>query len=247
MQFFGERAQKTLILVVILVAIALASLLATVALAYTPGPVVGGAAVRGIVKFTGPVPAPAKLDIIKDPEVCGTEPKFDESLQVGAGQGLANVVVYIEKIDKGRALTTAKAELDNRHCRFVPHLQAFATGTELAVKNSDGVLHNTHIRLPNSDVFNYALPEKGQVIKKKMTRAGLMKVGCDAGHVWMGAWIAVFDHPYFAISDKDGKFSLADVPPGQYNLMFWHEKLGKGSQQLTVQPGAAQDLTQVYK
>ncbi|MBI5607495.1 MAG: hypothetical protein HY902_01290 [Deltaproteobacteria bacterium] len=229
-----------------LLAVGLAVLPAA-ALAYTPGAVTGGATVRGVVKFTGAVPAPVKLDIVKDNEVCGAEPKYDESLQVGAGQGLANVVVFIDKIDKGKPLAPGKAELDNHKCRFVPHLQAFSVGTELAVKNSDGVLHNTHIRLPNSDVFNYALPEKGQVIKKKVSRAGLMKVGCDAGHVWMGAWIAVFDHPYFAVTDKDGKFSLADVPPGQYNLMFWHEKLGKGSQKVTVQPGAAQDLTHVYK
>ena len=136
---------------------------------------------------------------------------------------------------------------DNTTCRYEPHVQAFVVGTELHVKNEDAVLHNTHIRLPSSDVFNYALPEKGQVIKKKVTRPGLMKVGCDAGHTWMSAWIAVFEHPYFAVTDKEGRFSLGDVPPGDYTLMYWHEKLGKASHKFTVTAGGAIDASHAYK
>lgn len=216
-------------------------------LAYTPGPVTAAATVRGVVKFAGKVTLMPPAPVVKDQAVCGTDAKPDESLLVSPQQGVANVVVFIEKIDKGKAILATKAELDNHHCRFEPHLQALAVGTELAVKNSDGVLHNTHIRLPNSDVFNYALPEKGQVIKKKISRAGLMKVGCDAGHTWMGAWIAAFDHPYFAVTDRDGKFNMSDVPPGDYTLQFWHERLGKATQKVSVGPGASLDITQQYK
>ena len=228
-----------------LVALTLCAL-AQPALAYTPGPVTGGGTLAGTVRFLGPVPPAPRLPVIKDPQVCGSD-KPDEALLVSASKGVANAVVFIDKIDHGKPLAAGKAELDNSICRFEPHVQAFVVGTELHVKNEDAVLHNTHIRLPSSDVFNYALPEKGQVIKKKVTRPGLMKVGCDAGHTWMSAWIAVFEHPYFAVTDKEGRFSLGDVPPGDYTLMYWHEKLGKASHKFTVTAGGAIDASHAYK
>jgi hypothetical protein len=216
------------------------------AFAYTPGPVTGGGTLTGTVRFTGAVPAAPRLPVTKDPQVCGTD-KPNEVLLVSPTKGVANAVVFIDKIEHGKPLVMGKAELDNTSCRYEPHVQAFAVGTELHVKNEDAVLHNTHIRLPTSDVFNYALPEKGQVIKKKVTRPGLMKVGCDAGHTWMAAWIAVFEHPYFAVTDKDGRFTLGDVPAGEYTLMFWHEKLGKASQKVTVTAGGTLDASHAYK
>ncbi len=220
--------------------------LSTSAWAYTPGAVTGGGVVSGNVRFTGAVPAAPRLPVTKDPQVCGTD-KPNEVLLVSPSKGLANAVVFIDKIEHGKPLVVGKAELDNSVCRYEPHVQAFAVGTELHVKNEDAVLHNTHIRLPTSDVFNYALPEKGQIIKKKVTRSGLMKVGCDAGHTWMSAWIAVFDHPYFAVTDKEGRFTLADVPPGEYTLLYWHEKLGKASQKITVAAGGTVDASHAFK
>ena len=220
--------------------------LASPAWAYTPGAVTGGGVLSGTVRYLGNVPPAPRLPVTKDPQVCGSD-KPDEALLVSAAKGLANAVVFIDKIDHGKALGAGKAELDNSTCRFDPHVQAFAVGTELHVKNEDAVLHNTHIRLPSADVFNYALPEKGQVIKKKVTRSGLMKVGCDAGHTWMSAWIAVFEHPYFAVTDKEGRFSIGDVPPGDYALMYWHEKAGKASQKFSVAAGATVDASHAFK
>ncbi len=214
--------------------------------AYTPAPVTGGGTISGTIRFTGAVPAAPRLAVTKDPQVCGSD-KADESLVVAPSKGLANAIVFLDKIDHGKPLTVGKAELDNTTCRYEPHVQAFAVGTELHVKNNDAVLHNTHIRLPTSDVFNYALPEKGQAISKKVTRTGLMKVGCDAGHTWMNAWIAVFDHPYFAVTDKEGHFALHDVPPGEYALLYWHEKLGKATQKVTVAAGGTVDASHAFK
>lgn len=223
-----------------------ASTCSTAAFAYTAGPVTDGGVISGTVRFGGVAPAPGRVPVTKDPQVCGAD-KPDESLLVSPSKGLANAVVFIDKIDHGKPIVAGHAELDNTTCRYEPHVQAFAVGTELHVKNNDAVLHNTHIRLPTSDVFNYALPEKGQIIKKKITRPGLMKVACDAGHTWMNAWIAVFDHPYFAVTDKEGHFALHDVPPGAYTVMFWHEKLGKGSQKVTVAAGATVDASHAFK
>ena len=218
----------------------------TTALAYSPGAVPDGGSIAGAVTFAGPVPAAARLPVTKDPAVCGSD-KADESLLVSPSKGVANAVVFIDKIDHGKAIVPGHAALDNTTCRYEPHVQAFVLGTELHVKNNDAVLHNTHIRLPTSDVFNYALPEKGQIIKKQVTRTGLMKVGCDAGHTWMNAWIAVFDHPYFAVTDKDGRFALRDIPPGEYTLMYWHEKLGKASAKVKVTAGGTVEASHAYK
>jgi hypothetical protein len=78
-------------------------------------------------------------------------------------------------------------------------------------------------------VFNLAMPIKGQMLPTKLTRAGLIRLQCDAGHSWMNAWVHVFDHPHHAVTDERGHFEIRDVPPGTYTLEYWHEPIdGKG-------------------
>ncbi len=212
-------------------------LAASPAAAYDAVEVTDGGTIQGAVTFSGTAPAPVKLVPTKDKDYCGKHELVSEQLVVGAGGALSNVVVFLGKIKKGRAAAPSKPKLDNKGCRYEPHVQAFAINSELTVSNQDPVLHNTHIKLPDSDVFNYGLPVKGQTVSQKIRRPGLMKVGCDAGHTWMSAYIAVFDHPYFAVTGADGRFSLADVPPGTYKVVFWHEKLGRKVQKVTVTAG----------
>ena len=221
-------------------------LLPSLADAYEPSAVTGGGKVAGTVRFEGKAPEPAAIEIVKDPQYCGKVPLKAEDLLVSAAKGLRNVIVYLQGVDKGKPLSAGSAMIDNSHCRYEPHVQALAVGTELSVRNSDPILHNTHIRLPKSDVFNYGLPVKDQVVKKKLTRTGLMKVGCDAGHTWMSAYIAVFDHPYFAVTDEEGHFTMEDVPPGRYTVVLWHEKLGKKKAEVEVTPGGAATVTVSY-
>ncbi len=215
--------------------------------AYEGAPVAAGGTISGATTFLGKVTPPALVKVDKDAGVCGKTPKHDESMIVSATKGLKNVVVFIEKIEAGKPIQAGSAVLANIECRYEPHVLAFVVGTELAVSNSDPVLHNTHIKLPRSDVFNYGLPTKGQVIKKRIRRKGLMKVGCDAGHTWMQAWIAVFDHPYFAITDAAGHYQIGDVPPGRYTLVFWHEKLGRKTKVVEVAAKAKIDASVAWK
>ena len=207
---------------------------ATPAAAYDQIEVKGGGTIAGTVSFLGAAPKAAPLEITKDQDFCGKNPLFNESLLVSESKGLRNVVVFLKGVKAGKALNPGSATLANVNCRYEPHVQALVVGTELKVENADPILHNTHIKLPKSDVFNYGLPVQGQVVTRKIVRKGLMKVGCDAGHTWMSGYIASFDHPYFAVTDEAGQFRIDAVPPGAYTLLFWHEKLGQKKQKVVV-------------
>ena len=202
--------------------------------AYDTGAVEGGGAVAGTVRFLGTAPAPKLLTITQDNEHCGKKPLYSEELLVSASKGLANVVVFVDGVAAGKEAVKTTVTLDNIDCRYEPHVVAMVAGSMLKVGNSDPILHNTHARLPKSDVFNIALPMEGQIIDRTIDKMGLMKVGCDAGHGWMSAWIASFDHPYFAVTDAEGAYSIPDLPPGEYTLVMWHEKLGRRTQPLTL-------------
>jgi len=202
--------------------------------AYETGEVAGGGSVAGTVQFLGAAPAPKAVAITQDAEFCGKTPIMSEALVVAPDKGLANVVVFITGVTAGKAAVPGIAKLDNKNCRYEPHVVAMVVGSKLQIGNADPILHNTHARLPKADVFNVALPMEGQVIDRTIDKMGLMKVGCDAGHDWMTAWIATFDHPYFAVTDASGKYSIPDLPPGDYTLVAWHEKLGRKSQAIKV-------------
>ncbi len=193
--------------------------------------------VSGTVQFLGDAPAPSPVTITQDIDYCGKTALHNENLLVSASKGLANVVVYVQGVTGGKAAVPGVAKLDNTRCRYEPHVVAMVVGSELQIGNNDPILHNTHARLPKADVFNVALPMEGQVIERTIDKMGLMKVGCDAGHDWMSAWIATFDHPYFAVTAADGTFSIPDLPPGEYTLVTWHEKLGKRTQVIQATGG----------
>jgi hypothetical protein len=218
---------------------ATAALLAPAAVrAYEVIPVTNGGQLEVQVIHAGKtVTTTDKVD--RDQTFCGTEIK-SHPVTVGAEGQLADAIVYLADITRGRAPdTTAVARLDNRGCHFIPRVQALTVGQTLEIVNSDPILHSTHAKAGNRTVFNLALPMEGQVIKKKIRAPGLMHVRCDAGHTWMNAWIEAFPHPYHAVTGADGKAAIADVPPGTYRVTAWHETLGSESRQVTIEAGKA--------
>jgi plastocyanin len=195
----------------------------------------------GTIIFSGPRPAAKAEPVTKDHATCGKS-KTSQELIVGSGGGLKNAVVYLRGA-KGEGKPKSPPVIDQKQCVFLPHVQATVVGSTLELRNSDGVLHNVNGKLPDKSVaFNVAMPMKGQKIKKKLNRAGLLTLSCDAGHMWMSAYIHVFEHGYFAVTGDSGSFSMADVPPGRYELVVWHEKLGQKSQSITVPPAGAQPI-----
>jgi len=122
-------------------------------------------------------------------------------------------------------------------CRFEPTVQVIRAGS-IDIVNSDPVLHNTHGYYGKRTAFNVALPNQGQRIKKELERPGAVKVDCDS-HGWMLAWIHVADSPYYALTGKDGSFSITDVPPGEYTLVATHDYTGDNTVPVTVKPNDA--------
>lgn len=176
------------------------------------------------------------LKVTRDNSACGDSIE-NETLIVKDGK-LANAVVYVSGVKAKEKVKGGAATLNQRGCRYVPHVQAVNKGTELTIINSDAVLHNVHSLLNEKrTLFNVAMPLKDQKIKKKLKKKGVVSLKCDAGHGWMSAYIHVFDHPYYAVVGEDGSFTIEDVPEGEVEVKVWHEKLGEKSQKVTVKAG----------
>lgn len=195
--------------------------------------------VEGVVQYRGDLPSLPPHAVTQDAKTCGKE-QADESLIVAKGGGLANVVVSVvdpPPVQEGASAAPAvDPVLDQVGCRYTPHVLAARVGTRLIAVNSDPVLHNVHgtaveNRRPR---FNFAMPLKDQRRPIPLQQPGLVEIRCDAGHKWMGAYLHVFEHPYFAVSGKDGRFTLPALPPGTYVVEAWHEKLGTKRTELKV-------------
>jgi len=222
-------------------ALALASA-TTPAFCYDEGAVTGGGSVEGQIVYKGPVQT-RKIIPNKDVEVCGGI-RDEPLIQVDPNQAVQNAVVYLADVVMGKAWpaeTSKPAELDNLKCRFVPEVQVIRAGP-LVVINSDPVLHNTHGYYGKRTAFNMALPNQGQRIPTELTRAGTVRVDCDA-HGWMEGWIYVVDNPYYAITGADGKFKISDVPPGSYKLVAVQSFTGPNELSVTVVGGKPTNLT----
>jgi len=199
-------------------------------LSLTASSALAAGTIEGTVKVAKPCPAPPAHEVVKDASVCGKDAP-NEAVLVDKKGGLQNVVVFVKDAKfAGKPAPVANAALDQRRCRYFPHVQALTVGTPLALMNNDAILHNVHANDTGMTVFNVAMPIKGQKLPIPMRKPGLMKLQCDAGHTWMNGWIYVFDHPYYAVTDEKGAFAIKDLPPGEYTLELWHEPAdGQGS------------------
>ena len=202
--------------------------------AYQGGDVKDGGSISGTVKFKGTAPAPKKLDISKDKDVCGKTAKTDPSLVVNNGN-IVNAVITITDIQKGKKIEIKKVTLDQQGCEYHPHVLAFPAGSTVEVLNPDGILHNIHSYSKVNSPFNQAQPKFKKTLDVKIDKPEVIRVKC-AVHGWMEGWLVATDNPYFAVTDASGSFKLTDVPAGNYTVEVWQEKLGKSSQKVTVKP-----------
>ena len=194
-----------------------------------------GGTVTGKVVLKGNAPAPQKLTIDKDPSICGTEQQSEEVV-VGPGQGIRYAVVRL--IGAAGAPDAAKpAVIQQKGCKFAPHVVVVSKGGSLDIMNDDGILHNLHSHSTANREFNKAQPGFLKKVSQKFPEAEVVKLTCDV-HTWMNGWLVVAEEAFVAVTDESGSFKLADVPPGTYKMEVWHEKLGKQTKDVTVKEGA---------
>lgn len=192
-----------------------------------------GGSIQGQVVYNGSIKKRTVLPT-KDKSVCGKKRK-EPMILVGDGGAVADSVVFLKGVAEGKAwpeMATKRPVLDQKDCKFAPHVQVGRQG-KVDIVNSDPVLHNTHGYYGKRTAFNVALPEQDVTVTKTLKRPGTVKIDCDA-HGWMLAWIQVVDNPYFFQTGADGKFSITDVPPGDYTLVVWQEWIGETEMPVTV-------------
>jgi hypothetical protein len=167
---------------------------------------------------------------------------------VGAGGGLANVFVYLKDAKAG-GTPGPESTLDQVGCVYEPYVIGAMAGQKFKIKNSDPFLHNVHATPKNNPEFNLGQPTQGQVSEKSFEKPEvLVRMKCDV-HAWMFSYVGVTDHPYFAVTDKDGNYKIANVPAGDYTIVAFHQKshtaAGKGvEEKVKVDAGGAKsDLT----
>ena len=181
---------------------------------------------KGNVNYKGKIPKKKTLKMDADP-ICGSSHQgkvYNESFIVDDNNNLANVMVWLKDVKYKGELPKTNAVLDQVGCLYTPHVQGIMKGQELLIKNSDATLHNIHSMAKTNTQFNFAMPK---VVKEKTVSFDKVEdpfyIKCDV-HPWMKAWVAVFDHPYFAVTDKDGNFKIDGIPAGTYEVIAWQEK-----------------------
>ncbi len=213
-------------------------------------PVDSAASLKGTVKFEGTAPKASPINMSADP-LCAkshTTPATTEDVVVGANGGLANVVVYVSDGLGSQTFQPSPqpATLEQKGCQYRPHVLALQANQKLQVVNSDETTHNIHPNPANNREWNMTQPH-GVPLEQTFAREEIaIPVKCNV-HPWMRGYIAVFKHPYFTVTDKDGSFDLKDLPPGTYTITAWQEKLGTQTQKVTVGSGEAKTLDFAFK
>jgi plastocyanin len=208
--------------------------------------------ITGTITLKGTPPKERDIVPLKDDPTCGklhSEMPTTHFYVVGAKGELADVVVSLQGAPgQSGGASAPPAVLDQRGCEYLPQILAIQTGQKVVVKNSDPVLHNIH-DLPNPDSGNpeknmAQMPNGPELTFTFEKPEDFLKFKCDV-HPWMFAWVSVFNHPYFAVSAKDGTFKISGVPAGKYTLKAVHRKAGAVTQEVEVKDGspAKVDLT----
>jgi hypothetical protein len=195
--------------------------------------------ITGTITLKGTPGPEAKMDGLKNDAACGkglTEVPTTHHWIVGANGELANVVVMLKGAGLAKAAdaSTPPAVLDQKGCLYVPQIMAIQVGQKLLVKNSDPAtvpMHNVHITPtagPNAEAFATKISQPQMSGGADLTydfpaAENFMKFQCDV-HPWMFAWVTVVDNPYFAVTDKEGKFTIKNVPAGKYKIVAMHRK-----------------------
>ena len=222
--------------------------------------VIDGASLKGTVNFKGSVPPDETIVMNENTDYCGKEQKAGK--YIVSDSRVKNVVVWIEGVEKGKAVPKKQVDVTIKNCRAVPHVNVGFVGGEYVFKNDDEILHTIQSKLglayqrkvssrpleDGASIYNLALPRTGLEIKKPIKKwhritkdTGFIQVRSNT-HNWIRGYVFVFDHPYAAVTDDNGTFEMGSLPAGEYVLKAWHEGFGMKEQKIIVKSGEAVEV-----
>ena len=195
--------------------------------------------ITGKVTYAGAVPPAEKVKTSADPK-CAAMHKDGlekQTIMVKDG-GLAHAFVYLKSGVSGSYPAPATPVLlDQEGCTYHPHVIGVQVGQDITIRNSDDTLHNIHPRPTVNAEFNIGQARKGMEATRKFDKEEVMiPVGCDV-HPWMRSYISVVSHPFFAVTGEDGSYEIKNVPPGEYEVEVYHEKLKTQTGKASVKAG----------
>jgi plastocyanin len=214
--------------------------------AATPIDPATAASVSGAVKFDGPAPKPAKIDMSQDPACKGANAA--ETVVVSDGH-LANVFVYVKEGLGDRSFDAPKdpVTLDQNGCKYRPHVIGVMTNQPIKIVNSDATTHNIHPTPKDNREWNESQAPSAAPLEKTFAREEtLLPVKCNQ-HPWMKMYVNVVKSPFYAVTGPDGNFEIKGLPPGDYTLAFVHEKLGEQDQKVTLAAKDAKTVDVTFK
>jgi plastocyanin len=209
----------------------------------------GGGTLEGRVKLTGTPPPNAPIRMGADPnclKINAGKRVVQQTVLKAADGGLGNVFVHVQGTFPQSSAPSTSVVVDQQGCVYHPRIQGARVGQTLEVRNSDATLHNIHSMSTKGSEFNVGQPLAGMMYKYQLKAEEVMlHIRCDV-HSWMTGYIGVVSHPYFAVTDATGAFTIANVPAGKQTVQVWHEQYGALTQTLDVKAGATTMIEFAY-
>ena len=207
----------------------------------TMAPQSGGGTIQGHVKLSGTPPGNTPIGMGADPnclKLNAGKRVVQERVLKDTNGGLGNVFVHVQGASSQSPAPSTPVVIDQQGCIYHPRVQGVRVGQTLEIKNSDQTLHNVHSLTTRSNAFNAGQPLAGMVFKYPLkTEEVMLRIKCDV-HPWMVGFIGVVAHPYFAVTDATGAFTIANAPAGKQTVQVWHELYGPLTQTVDVTSGA---------
>jgi len=189
--------------------------------------------IQGTIRYVGAPIEKKKTAVTIDQYICGKE-KEPEDLLLSSNNGVRNAVVSLQNVPPGakRDWNFPAAKMDQKQCSFIPRVVIVPAGGTVEFLNSDRLLHNVRSVGKENPPFNRAQPH-ARSISFTFKQPELLRVDCDL-HSWMRGWVVVAEHPFYAVTNEQGEFTLENVPRGKYTLQVWQESLGNVTQEVVV-------------
>jgi plastocyanin len=205
--------------------------------------------VAGRITFAGQPPGNPVIRMGMDPKCADMnrgKQVIQEQAMVAADGSIQNVFVRLEGMFPQSPVPTSPVVIDQRSCVYGPRVVGVRVGQRLQIRNDDNLLHNVHGLSASNNSFNVGQPIAGAVFEfTPKSPEVMLKLGCDV-HRWMTAFVGVMPHPYFAVTDARGRFTIAGVPPGTYAIKTWHEQFGEQTARVSVRASGTATVDFVY-